>query len=378
MITGGAGPPLTPEEAIRYLLDVGHLTDREIVVGEVRAEPISGRNRSVRVVLSDRPGYFIKQAEPGDDSARATLAREAAFYRRLQRPDAPPALRSLLPEFVRHEPERDLLAIGLVPDACNAHELDDAEGATPYPRIGALVGDALATCHAVRRDGPRTMPLESLDPPWVLEVAHPGPAMLRDFSSAQVELVKQVQTDPRVHEALEQLRGTWVAEVLMHGDLKWGNVLVRASPPALVPERLWLIDWEYASWGDPAWDLGSAIHSFVADCIHVVSHDAAGSAGDARDAFQRALPIAQEQIRQLWVTYRRGLALAGAVSDERIRRSLRCAGARLLQSSYEWCHGEYVPPRNAVAALQLSLNLLRAPLPAVAALLGLADQLGGA
>jgi len=46
-------------------------------------------------------------------------------------------------------------------------------------------------------------------------------------------------------------------------------------------------------------------------------------------------------------------------------------GARLLQSAFEWCHGEAHMPRSATAVLQLGINILGHPDAARPNLLGL-------
>jgi Phosphotransferase enzyme family len=334
----------------------------------VRVEAIAGRNRCIRVTSSAGRGHFLKQADPADGSTAATVAHEASIYGYARGSESPPALRELFPALIAYDAPRRLLTLELVPDACNAHELDEAEGATPYPRIGALLGAALGVCHGT--SGAITEGIEALGAPWVLELTRPTPSALRDLSAAQVELVKRVQSVPDVDAALVALRETWSATALIHGDLKWGNVLVRASAPAFEPERLWLIDWEFGSRGDPAWDIGSAFHGFLADRIHVVTHEDGTSAAAAREAFGAALPGAQEQHRLLWDAYVRTLGLSRAEALERLGRSTRCAGARLLQSAYEWSHGAWHPPRNAVVALQLAINLLRADTGAASRMLG--------
>ncbi len=397
--------PLVPEEVVRYLLDIDRLTPRDIVQGEVSVEPISARNRSFRVAVRDAPGLFLKQAEPRDAGAAENLAREAGFYARVAGTESLASLRALLPAFVAYDEARALLTIELVAEACNAHDLDDADGPAQFPRIGALLGEALARVHAVRADDAQArdasdrdakagaahnrdaLGLESLAPPWVLDLCRPVPAMLRDLSAAHLALVKQLQAAPGASEALDALRDAWAPTTLVHRDLKWGNVLVRARAPHFVPERLWLIDWEDASWGDPAWDVGSAFHSCIADAIHaaMAEHDEAdgdapapagalrdGSPAAMREAFQRAFPRVQAELVACWSAYADALGLTPESALELRARAVRSAGARLLQSSYEWCHSSWFPPRGAVLAFQLGLNLLRAPLTDAERFLGLA------
>ncbi|MFN0099651.1 MAG: phosphotransferase [Gemmatimonadaceae bacterium] len=341
-------------------------------------EPVAGRNRSFRVLNPAGRGLFLKQAEVADPSAAATLAREAAFYSAVRSPNMSAAMRDRLPALVSWDPDRKLLILELVPDACNVHELDDADGAALFPRIGQLLGASLATMHGVARtsglrdpearDGGTFGAIEPAPIPWVLDVCRPGPEVLRDVSPAQLELTRQVQASTGVDDALRALRAHWTPNVLIHGDLKWGNVLARARAPRFEPERVWIVDWEFGGWGDPTWDLGSALHSFVSDCIHAAVTEEAATPTQVRATFDRGMKRAREQIRAMWTSYD-----ADAVEDHAKREaSVRAAGARLLQSAWEWSHGQPLPPRDAVLALQLAMNLLRASLPDAMRFLGTA------
>jgi Phosphotransferase enzyme family len=370
-----AHDPISPEVAVRLLLHAGLLTSRDIVTSDVRVEPIAARNRSLRVRNPAGRGLFLKQAEPTDPSAAATLAREAAFYAAAAAPTVPAVVRTAIPELVSWDADRALLILELVLDACNAHELDDADGPTQFPRIGTLLGATLAAFHGLTPAAPgaAALGLEAVPAPWILDLCRPDPGILRDVSPAQLEVTRQAQASTGIDDALTALQARWAPHALIHGDLKWGNVLVRA--PHFIPDRIWIVDWEYGGWGDPSWDLGSALHAFVADCIHAAVAQDEATPAQVRAAFDLGLPRAREQMRLMWEAYGDASERTGARADLGMRdATVRAAGARLLQSAWEWCHGQWQPPRDAVLALQLALNLLRAPLPAAAAFLGLAPS----
>ena len=174
-------PPSTSAEIIEYLLDERLITTRDIVDGDVRAVPVGGRNRNVRVVSANGRSYFVKQAEPGDATAAETVAREAAFYERVRDDDAWTGLRDVVPRCLAFDSRRALLTLELIADACNAHELDDIDGPTAFPRIGALLGAALAACHAAPSRATNATARDAavehdLGPPWILDLARPTPS----------------------------------------------------------------------------------------------------------------------------------------------------------------------------------------------------------
>jgi hypothetical protein len=360
--------PLPAEQAILALLAGGQISTADIVDDDIRVESIPARNRGLRVAIGKSRGYFIKQAEPGDQGTSATLAREASFYAFATSNASDHALHELIPPFTGFDAAESRLTLGLIPDAGNAHELDTPDGPITTPLIGALLGQALAVCHASRVG----QGLTTLGAPWVFDIARPTPAMLRDLASSQISLIRQLQRSAELLAVLARLRIEWAPETLIHGDIKWGNVLVRRHPDGGAPERLWLVDWEFAGLGDAAWDVGSALHGFLADCVHAVVYEADREGSTPGDAFGAALPGAQRQAAALWTSYAQQRSLSGDAATGFLERALRCCTARLVQSAYEWCHGEPDPPRDAVAALQLAINLARLPMPAAAATLGIA------
>ncbi len=81
------------------------------------------------------------------------------------------------------------------------------------------------------------------------------------MSAAGLELIRIVQRTEGFGELLDGLRATWVPTALIHGDVKWSNVLVvDAGTPQ---ESIKLIDWESAMVGDPSWDVGSALSQYL-------------------------------------------------------------------------------------------------------------------
>ncbi|HLA91469.1 MAG TPA: phosphotransferase [Gemmatimonadaceae bacterium] len=371
------GFAMTPEGAIRYLLDQQLLDVRDLVEGEVRAEELWGRNENLRVVSRGARSYFVKQARPGDEDGSAAIATEAELYARVHAVARAWPLRTHLPRLVRHDPARALLTLELVVGARGADEIARSDASPGVPPIGAALGSALAACHAtLRPDGEIAAGAGFLEssPPTALEIARPSPDDLRDISPAQIELLQLVQQRPHVFTAFDDMRDGWSASSLIHGDVKWSNVLVSVETTSTGPVNVWLVDWESASWGDPAWDVGSAFHSFLLDCVHAASDEAQETPAAAATVFASVLPAAERQVRMLWENYLRRTAMETALSHAFLNRAVRYGAARLVQSAYEWSAGEAHMPRSAVGAAQLSVNILEQPAIACSVLLGIAGE----
>ena len=58
---------------------------------------------------------------------------------------------------------------------------------------------------------------------------------------------------------LDAIGAEWRFDSLIHGDMKWDNVLVFPTPAGL---DFRIVDWEMADCGDAGWDVGAVLQSF--------------------------------------------------------------------------------------------------------------------
>ncbi|MEM9923004.1 MAG: phosphotransferase [Cyanobacteria bacterium P01_D01_bin.50] len=64
-------------------------------------------------------------------------------------------------------------------------------------------------------------------------------------------------------KAIAELRDSFQPSCLTHNDLKLNNILLNRDWQQADENILRLIDWERLSWGDPAFDLGTIISSYL-------------------------------------------------------------------------------------------------------------------
>ena len=311
---------LEQHEVAAYLLRRRLISRRSIVSGRLRIDDASSRNRNYRVTGGPGESYLLKQGLAAD-SARS-LANEVALYRRL----APVA--AWVPRFVGHDKRRGLLILEWI----EGGEALDRRGRCS-PALAASLGRVLAGLHAIAPDR------EDLrrDAPWVLALHRPPLEALRYLSAASIELVQALQRDAPACGAMDELRDAWSAEALVHRDVKWANCIADAG-------AIKLVDWEMAGWGDPAWDVGSALAEFAG------RSSAAGACWRAYVAARRLDPPAAADL---------------------LDRSLRHAGARLVQTAFEHAQELSRLDDRAAGDLRRGRELLVAPRAAAADRLGI-------
>jgi len=370
--------PLSPEAAVRHLLDLDLLHPRELVDGEVHVTDVRGRNVNLRVETSGPRRYFIKQAPPA--ASAAPLAVESWFHARAATDAASARLRPFLAPFAHHDATRGLLVMELLADAEPLDFVMARASLTAPPRIGEPLGVALAACHRAF-PAPSPLPRAGGAPrqrrPWALDIHAPTPDTLRDISSAQLTLTSLLQQHEPATRTMDRLRDEWTTTALVHGDLKWSNVLVMGDDvgDSESPVDLRIVDWEFCSWGDPAWDVGSVLHSFLVDCVAHAS-DAADVAAHAPAAFTEALPAAQREMARFWHAYIADASLGPEAAAALLGRAAGLAGVRLIQTAYESSEAQEELPRFAAGDLQLGINILARPQAAAKALFGISHPAG--
>ena len=343
-------PILEQHEVAAYLLERRLISRRSIVSGRLRVVDASSRNRNFRVSGGPGESYLLKQGIVADSAQ--TLANEVAMYRRLTRDASPFA--PFLPRLHGHDGARGLLILEWIDGGVDLDRLVGTRGRCSVA-LAAALGRALAALHAVAPDD------EDLrrDPPWVLALHRPPLDALRCLSAASIELVKLLQRDDGCGAAFDELREGWRVEALVHRDVKWANWIAFAPGGGGGGDgrvaAVKLVDWEMAGWGDPAFDVGSALSDFAGFGL-----------GRGRGPVQRASSA-------LWRAYVRARRLGGPAASALLERSVRFGGARLVQSAFEHTQEAVRLSEDVAARVRVGRELLVAPRDAARERLGIAS-----
>jgi aminoglycoside phosphotransferase (APT) family kinase protein len=346
---------LNQGDAVTYLLDRGLLTPQALLDDDLIVRDASSRNRNFRVETRTGPSYLLKQAV-GQESL-LTVANEAAAYERLAVDGN--GLAEFVPRSFGFDAENGLLVLELVKDAADLRTHHSAEGrfsAGP----AAAVGRALGLLHRATRFPAEAAPDEAAS---ILGLHRPDSNIFRDVSAASLSLIRIVQQAPGFSAALDRVRAGWRKEALIHGDVKWDNLLVVAE--GTDAERVKLVDWEGAMAGDPAWDIGSALSHYLS--FWIFSIPVTGELPPERFPELAAYPLdaMKPAVRACWTAY------ADVVPDASLQRAIELAAVRLVQTAYEVSQLQQQLLSPVVLHLQLAHNVLDRPLDAAERLLGL-------
>ena len=194
--------------------------------GEARAIPLGGGITNLNVLVTDATRRAVGRI--GDDIPVHQIMRfnELAASRAAHAAGVSPAV-------IHHEP--GALVIDFVEGrTMTAQDLRDQE----------MLEQALALVMHAHRDIPRHLRGPALTF-WVFQVVRDYASTLEDGNSRHRHALSGLLAEA---EALERAVGR-IEMVFGHNDLLPGNFLHDGT-------RMWLIDWDYAGWGSPLFDLG--------------------------------------------------------------------------------------------------------------------------
>jgi thiamine kinase-like enzyme len=365
---------LVQSKVIQYLMERGLISAASAVEGDLVVLDASRRNHNFKVISQRGPSYLLKQGVGPNKTA--TVANESAIYKCLQSHAGDNGLERYLPYFYGYDAEEGILILELLNGARTLFEYH-AHCGRFSTGLAMKTGGALGTLHRVTwmegKEGQGILGFTH-EPPWILSLHHPRLGMLRDISSANIQLIKIIQQFGEFHELFDRLRQEWKSEALIHFDIKWDNCIVSALSAAGRKNQLKIVDWELAGIGDPCWDVGSVFNDYLG--FWLLSIPIIGETPPDRFLELARYPLVKMQpaIRSFWQSYMRQMELDAAESDEWLLRAVRYAAVRLVQTAFEQMQMSFQLTGNVVCFLQLCLNILQRPEEAITHLLGIPLQ----
>ncbi|HEU0054987.1 MAG TPA: hypothetical protein VFQ39_17495 [Longimicrobium sp.] len=379
---------LTSANLVHYLLARGLVTPASVVDGDFTVVDMSRRNHNLQVMRKTGPGFFVKQVQDWEPHSAETLRREATCYWLAGTdPDFLP-LAALLPKYHFYDPDRQVLVMELIAGAESLGEYHRKLGGRFPTAIARKLGTLLGTYH--RQVGGKLKEKESdgVFPraiPWVLQLHFHNPSHFAPVSAGVNQLLAIVGQYPEFPAALDEIRGEWRQDALIHGDMKWENCVVfrpDGQPPTGEEgeeTELKIVDWELADVGDGGWDVGAVFQAYLTAWIMSMRIPAEQVRPDLLPSLaEYPLEAMQPAIGAFWSAYTSTLGADAATARALLRKSVRYGAARMIQTAWEYLSYSPQISAHALAMLQVSINVLTRPDDAVRHLLAIETRAAAA
>lgn len=261
---------LSSQNVYDYLIEHG-LCDRSHK-SPTRIERVAAKNFNLLVTLPEGRKLLVKQEQFNSQGETAgEFFGEWRIKKFLQGFPELDRWRVFLPELLLHDAENSILVSTYLDNYRDLMDFYAKENSFPI-KVAAEIGTFLATIHRdtwneesyrqffareVVRGKPKVSPL------LVQSLERIGPEIFGITPTDGLRFFALYQRYDSLGEAIARLRETLSPTCLTHNDLKLNNILLDKDWENSSGNVVRLIDWERASWGDPAFDLGMAIGSYL-------------------------------------------------------------------------------------------------------------------
>ncbi|WP_286827450.1 aminoglycoside phosphotransferase family protein [Microcystis sp. LSC13-02] len=171
-------------------------------------------------------------------------------------------------------------------------------------------------------------------------------------------------------QAISELKQAFQPSCLTHSDLKINNILLSKNWQNLDQKLLCVIDWERASWGDPAFDLGMLISSYLQLWLNSLVISRTLSIETSLKLATIPLENIQPSLKILIQNYLEIFPEILEIRPDFIERVIQFAGLGLIQQIQAMIQYHKVFGNLGIAMLQVAKTLLCRPQASITTVFG--------
>jgi thiamine kinase-like enzyme len=251
-------------------------------IDEHNVESKSAKNFNLLVTLPDHSKLFIKQ-ERFDRQGKTAgeFNREWRIQEFIRQFPEVNKLETWLPEIANFDVDNSILIVKYLDDYQNLGEFYGQENIFAT-EIASSIGSIIATIHS------QTINNRSYADFFGYSNSNSAPKSTQGMGSGLGRITPEIfgtvpadglkffalyQRYDSLGKAIAQLNESFKPSCLTHNDFKLNNILIATNDQPATPSlaanysqpqvELKLIDWERSGWGDPAFDLGTVIGSYL-------------------------------------------------------------------------------------------------------------------
>ncbi|MDZ8077889.1 MAG: aminoglycoside phosphotransferase family protein [Nostoc sp. DcaGUA01] len=371
---------LSSHNVIQYLQDADLCNSEGGTADESDLPGSSKKNFNLVVTLADNRKLLLKQERNVNSEGQPhELFKEWLFHQLLQQfpvfgnVAAMPTAVNHAPLVVHFDEENSILVRNYQSDYLELGTLYHSNEIFP-PEIAYAIGTALAGLHRATFQRREYRDFMAAAPQGEFRYGFYNPA--QGIGSISPEIFGTVPTDAlkfyvlyQQYESLESaiadLAYDWNPCCLTHNDLKLNNILVHSRWQQLDNCLVRLIDWEACAWGDPAFDLGTLLASYLGIWLKSLVVDPTIELEESLHLALTPLEILQPSIIALMRSYLNAFPMILEYRSNFISRVIQFAGLALIHQIQDLITCRKSFSNADICMLQVAKSLLTMPEQAV-------------
>ncbi len=375
---------LSSHNVIQYLQDAGLCSSEDGPSDKSELPGSSQNNFNLLVTLADNRQLLLKQKRNvnNNDGAPHELFQEWLFHQLLQQFPVLGNTSAIAPLVVHFDQENSILVRSYLSEYLELATFYHNNEIFPQ-EIASAIGTTLAGLHRATYNRREYRDFMATAPQGEFRYGFYNPA--QGVGSIGPEIFGTVPTDAlkfyvlyqqyeSLSSAIADLASSWNPCCLTHNDLKLNNILVHSRYEQLDNCLVRLIDWEACSWGDPAFDLGTLLASYLGIWLKSLVVDPTIELEESLHLALTPLEILQPSIIALIRAYINAFPMILEYRNDFISRVIQFAGLALIHQIQEiiTCRKHF---NNAeLCMLQVAKSLLVMPEQAVLTIFGISES----
>jgi Phosphotransferase enzyme family len=369
---------LDTDNVFDYLAQLDYCTLAERQTS--RMTIISAKNFNLAIAFADGKSLLVKQELHNPQGETLGEFWSAWRIQRLVRefPTFGNEMSGFLPELLHFDPDSSILIVNFRTDYRDLYGYYAEERHVPI-EVARSIGRLLGTIHSQTFDRAeyqefltdRSAKVAKFDGLKIIDrLSRITPQVFRKLPQDCLQFYKLYQRFPTLSQAILELRNSVRPSCLVHNDLKINNILLALDWEQPDSKLISLIDWERANWGDPAFDLGCILGSYLELWLEGLVISSTLSINESLQLATTPLELLQPSLFTLVQTYLDKFPAILAARPDFLDRAIQFAGLSLIIRLETMVEDERTFGNQGIIILQVAKQLLCAPQAAMNTLFG--------
>jgi hypothetical protein len=373
---------LSSHNVIQYLHHAG-LCSSEDGASDDSELPDSSKNLNLLVTLADNCKLLVKQERSTNNAGTPhEFFNEWLFHQLLQQFPVIGNISAIASLVMHFDEENSILVCNYLSDYQELGSFYQTKDIFPA-EIATTIGTTLAGLHRATFNRKEYRDFMATAPQGQFRYNFYNPA--QGIESISPDIFGMVPTEAlkfyalyqryeSLESAIADLAYEWNPCCLTHNDLKLNNILVHSKWDQLDNCLVRLIDWEACSWGDPAFDLGTLVASYLGIWLSSLVVDPTIELEESLHLAVTPLEVLQPSILALIRAYLNAFPMILEYRRDFILRVVQFAGLALIHQINETIKCRKYFDNADICMFQVAKNLLTMPEQSVLTVFGISES----
>lgn len=375
---------LSSQNVSDYLVEQGLCTQADPKLKQVDLKV--AKNFNLLFGLPDGRKLLVKQERPNKGKTTGEILNEWRLHEFLQQFAELSYIRSFISEVLYFNANDSVIVLNYLNNYCDLAEFYTQNKNFPTA-IATFIGTLLATIHRAtlehqacrnffwnQENDPNDGISKSFWKPGRI-----GPDVFGNYSADILKFFSLYQKYDSLEKAIAELTNSFNPCCLVHNDLKLNNILLHLNWEQALGEAsnqslVRLIDWERCSWGDPAFDLGTLIASYLGFWLGSLVISTTISLEESLRLAMIPLEQLQPSIAALVVAYLKQFPEILVSRSDFLHRVVQFTGLALIQQIQANILYQKAFGNAGICTLQVAKSLLCSPAQCISTVFGLSES----